>query len=79
MRTLAWQGADGSWEAVLAPPHPRLRPGVLGYRGIRVAGPRRRLETPIGAVRISPRPVAGTPCTLIIRPDDRGRVPTVPR
>ncbi|MFF1768753.1 hypothetical protein [Streptomyces sp. NPDC058249] len=26
----------GSWETVLAPPHPRLRPGVIGYRGIRL-------------------------------------------
>ncbi|MBK3626711.1 helix-turn-helix transcriptional regulator [Streptomyces sp. MBT49] len=44
-------GPGGSWEFVLAAPHPRLRPGVLGYRGIRVAmnRPRRRLETPIGA------------------------------
>lgn len=32
-------------------PHPRLRPGVMSYRGIRLAmnRPRRRLETPIGA------------------------------
>lgn len=47
-------GADGSWEIAVAPPHPRLRPGVMGYRGIRLAlnTPRRRLEAPIGAVTL---------------------------
>ncbi|MER5430629.1 helix-turn-helix domain-containing protein [Streptomyces sp. NPDC002588] len=45
------QGAGGSWELAYASPHPRLRPGVISYRGIRLAmdRPRRRLETPIGA------------------------------
>ncbi|POX56162.1 AraC family transcriptional regulator [Streptomyces sp. Ru71] len=47
-------GPAGSWETVLALPHPRLRPGVLSYRGIRLAlrGPRRRLEAPIGAATL---------------------------
>ncbi|SHI22622.1 helix-turn-helix domain-containing protein [Streptomyces sp. 3214.6] len=47
----AGQGPGGSWEFALALPHPRLRPGVMSYRGVRLAmnGPRRRLETPIGA------------------------------
>ncbi|MGW1285088.1 helix-turn-helix domain-containing protein [Streptomyces sp. NPDC002586] len=39
---------------VPARPHPALRPGVISYRGIRVAldRPRRRLETPIGAATL---------------------------
>ncbi|MFH9548889.1 helix-turn-helix domain-containing protein [Streptomyces sp. NPDC051445] len=51
VRTRSGQGPGGSWEFALAGPHPRLRPGVLSYRGIRLAmtRPRRRLETPIGA------------------------------
>ncbi|MFP3992280.1 helix-turn-helix transcriptional regulator [Streptomyces sp. E11-3] len=48
------RGPAGSWERVLALPHPRLRPGVIAYRGFRLAldQPRRRLETPIGAVTL---------------------------
>ncbi|MFF4210904.1 helix-turn-helix domain-containing protein [Streptomyces sp. NPDC001796] len=48
------RGARGSWETVVARPHPRLRPGVISYRGIRLAldGPRSRLETPIGAATL---------------------------
>ncbi|MFJ9035711.1 helix-turn-helix domain-containing protein [Streptomyces sp. NPDC102406] len=44
----------GTWETASARPHPRLRPGVLGYRGFRLAfpGPRARLEAPIGAVTL---------------------------
>ncbi|MGW6269778.1 helix-turn-helix domain-containing protein [Streptomyces sp. NPDC055060] len=44
---------DG-WEVALAAPHPRLRPGVISYRGFRLAlgRPRRRLEVPIGAVTL---------------------------
>ncbi|WP_411148482.1 helix-turn-helix domain-containing protein [Streptomyces sp. A30] len=47
-------GPGGSWEFALAPPHPRLRPGVMSYRGVRLAmdRPRRRLETPIGAATL---------------------------
>ncbi|MER6354303.1 helix-turn-helix domain-containing protein [Streptomyces sp. NPDC001634] len=47
-------GPGGSWETVVAPPHPRLRPGIISYRGIRLAldGPRSRLETPIGAATL---------------------------
>ncbi|GAA4997694.1 hypothetical protein GCM10023335_08520 [Streptomyces siamensis] len=47
-------GPGGTWETALASPHPRLRPGVLSYRGIRLAldGPRRRLEAPIGAATL---------------------------
>lgn len=50
----AFRGPDGQWEVVLARPHSRLRPGVLSYRGFRLAmgGPRRRLEVPIGAVTL---------------------------
>lgn len=42
------------WEIALASPHPRLRPGVISYRGFRLAlgRPRRRLEVPIGAVTL---------------------------
>ncbi|MFE1952344.1 helix-turn-helix domain-containing protein [Streptomyces sp. NPDC059524] len=45
---------DGAWETASALPHPRLRPGVIGYRGFRLAfpGPRARLEAPIGAVTL---------------------------
>lgn len=48
------RGPGGSWETVVAWPHPRLRPGVISYRGIRLAldGPRSRLETPIGAATL---------------------------
>ncbi|MEU5953919.1 helix-turn-helix domain-containing protein [Streptomyces sp. NPDC047525] len=44
---------DG-WEVALASPHPRLRPGIIVYRGFRLAlgRPRRRLEVPIGAVTL---------------------------
>ncbi|WKX09274.1 AraC family transcriptional regulator [Streptomyces sp. NL15-2K] len=47
-------GPWGSWETALALPHPRLRPGVLSYRGVRLAmdRPRRRLEVPIGAATL---------------------------
>ncbi|ARX83609.1 MULTISPECIES: helix-turn-helix domain-containing protein [Streptomyces] len=47
-------GPDGLWEVALARPHPRLRPGVISYRGFRLAlgTPRRRLEVPIGAVTL---------------------------
>lgn len=48
------RGPDGRWEIALARPHPRLRPGVISYRGFRLAldAPRRRLEVPIGAVTL---------------------------
>lgn len=41
---------DGTWQVATARPHPRLRPGVLGYRGFRLdlGRPRRRLEVPTG-------------------------------
>ncbi|MET9909168.1 helix-turn-helix domain-containing protein [Streptomyces sp. NPDC006476] len=47
-------GAWGSWETVLARPDPRLRPGIISYRGVRLAldRPRRRLEVPIGAATL---------------------------
>ncbi|MFD0417601.1 helix-turn-helix domain-containing protein [Streptomyces sp. NPDC127108] len=47
-------GPDGLWEVAVARPHPRLRPGVISYRGFRLAlaAPRRRLEVPIGAVTL---------------------------
>ena len=50
----AGNGPGGSWEIAVAAPHPRLRPGVMGYRGIRLGlnGPRRRLEAPIGAATL---------------------------
>ncbi|MER7181314.1 helix-turn-helix domain-containing protein [Streptomyces hyaluromycini] len=46
--------AMGRWEIVAGRPHPALRPGILSYRGIRIAldRPRRRLETPIGAATL---------------------------
>ncbi|MET8246300.1 helix-turn-helix domain-containing protein [Streptomyces sp. NPDC005202] len=52
--TRAGHGPGGSWEAAVALPHPRLRPGVISYRWIRLAmnRPRRRLETPIGAATL---------------------------
>ncbi|WP_305965195.1 AraC family transcriptional regulator [Streptomyces sp. IMTB 2501] len=42
------------WVTVPAWPHPALRPGVISYRGIRMAldRPRRRLEAPIGAATL---------------------------
>ncbi|MFI5678188.1 helix-turn-helix domain-containing protein [Streptomyces cellulosae] len=48
------RAGGGFWEYVLAAPHPGLRPGVLSYRGVRIAmdGPRRRLEAPIGAATL---------------------------
>ncbi|GAA2250296.1 hypothetical protein GCM10010430_36340 [Kitasatospora cystarginea] len=44
----------GTWETAFALPHPRLRPGVIGYRGLRLAfdRPRRRLEAPVGAATL---------------------------
>ncbi|WP_435866687.1 helix-turn-helix domain-containing protein [Streptomyces yokosukanensis] len=44
----------GAVSTVPARPHPALRPGVISYRGIRMAldRPRRRLETPIGAATL---------------------------
>ncbi|MCL7429324.1 helix-turn-helix domain-containing protein [Streptomyces sp. YS415] len=47
-------GPDGSWEVAFGRPHPRLRPGLISYRGFRLgfARPRRRLETPIGAATV---------------------------
>ncbi|MBA4860565.1 AraC family transcriptional regulator [Streptomyces sp. PSKA54] len=46
--------AASTWEAAWALPHPRLRPGVISYHGFRydLDRPRRRLETPIGAVTL---------------------------
>ena len=48
------RGSGGFWEFAVGAPHPRLRPGVLSYRGIRLAmdRPRRRLETPVGAATL---------------------------
>jgi AraC-like DNA-binding protein len=48
------EGPWGAWETVVARPDPRLRPGVISYRGIRLAldRPRRRLEAPIGAATL---------------------------
>ncbi|MGW2698716.1 helix-turn-helix domain-containing protein [Streptomyces sp. NPDC001340] len=75
VRSRSGQGSWGSWETVVTLPHPALRPGVISYRGVRVAldRPRRRLETPIGAatlllgfeepVRISR--AGRTPATLV--------------
>ncbi|WP_128378790.1 helix-turn-helix domain-containing protein [Streptomyces cavernae] len=50
----AGRGPGGTWETVLTLPHPRLRPGVINYRGIRLAldRPRRRLEAPTGTVTL---------------------------
>lgn len=54
VRTRSGHGPGGSWETVLASPHPRLRPGVISYRGLRLAldRPRVRLEAPIGAATL---------------------------
>ncbi|MGI5454956.1 helix-turn-helix domain-containing protein [Streptomyces sp. CA-249302] len=54
VRRRSGQGAWGSWETVLARPDPRLRPGVISYRGLRLRldRPRRRLEAPIGAATL---------------------------
>ncbi|MEU6252184.1 helix-turn-helix domain-containing protein [Streptomyces sp. NPDC047043] len=54
VRVRSGQGAWGAWETVLARPDPRLRPGVISYRGIRLNldRPRRRLEAPIGAATL---------------------------
>jgi AraC-like DNA-binding protein len=54
VRVRAGHGAWGSWEVALALPHPRVRPGVISYRGVRLAmnRPRRRLEAPIGAATL---------------------------
>ncbi|MBT2416313.1 AraC family transcriptional regulator [Streptomyces sp. ISL-22] len=54
VRVRSGQGPSGSWETALALPHPRLRPGVISYRGMRLAldRPRRRLEAPIGAATL---------------------------
>ncbi|MBC2906130.1 AraC family transcriptional regulator [Streptomyces sp. PSKA01] len=48
------ESPSGSWEFALTLPHPRLRPGVISYRGFRLGfeRPRRRLETPIGAATL---------------------------
>ncbi|MFJ9814535.1 helix-turn-helix domain-containing protein [Streptomyces sp. NPDC101151] len=52
--TRAGHGPHGDWETVVARPHPALCPGVLSYRGVRVAldRPRRRLEAPIGVATL---------------------------
>jgi len=69
------QGPGGAWETVVALPHPRLRPGMISYRGIRLDldGPRRRLEAPIGAATLLPgfgRPLrvsrAGRPSATLV-------------
>lgn len=54
VRVRSGHGGWGSWEVALALPHPRLRPGVISYRGVRLAleRPRRRLEAPIGAATL---------------------------
>ena len=54
VRLRSGQGPGGSWETAVALPDPRLRPGVISYRGIRLAlnQPRRRLEAPIGAATL---------------------------
>lgn len=43
-----------TWETASRRPHPGLRPGVISYHGYRfaLAGPRRRLEAPVGAVTL---------------------------
>ncbi|MCQ4082825.1 helix-turn-helix domain-containing protein [Streptomyces sp. RB6PN25] len=45
---------DGTWETARTLPQPRLRQGVISYRGLRLelGRPRRRLEAPIGAVAL---------------------------
>lgn len=54
VRVRTGDGPGGSWETVLGSPHPRLRPGVISYRGMRLAlaRPRARLEAPIGAATL---------------------------
>jgi len=54
VRFRSGHGAWGSWEVALALPHARLQPGVISYRGVRLAldRPRRRLEAPIGAATL---------------------------
>ena len=54
VRVRSGQGPLGSWETAIGVPHPRLRPGVVSYRGVRLAmdRPRRRLEAPIGAATL---------------------------
>ncbi|MFF8270481.1 helix-turn-helix domain-containing protein [Streptomyces sp. NPDC016562] len=49
-----WSCPSGTWEYAWTLPHPRLRPGVCGYRGFRLdpAGVRRRLELPDGMVTL---------------------------
>ncbi|MGW7004190.1 helix-turn-helix domain-containing protein [Streptomyces sp. NPDC054933] len=44
----------GTWETASAFPHPRLRPGVIAYRGFRLEleRPRRRWEAPVGVVTL---------------------------
>jgi AraC-like DNA-binding protein len=54
VQTRSGQGPGGRWETAVATPHPRLRPGVISYRGMRLRmdRPRRRLEAPIGAATL---------------------------
>ncbi|MGW0738608.1 helix-turn-helix domain-containing protein [Streptomyces sp. NPDC002817] len=54
VRVLNGYGPSGAWEFAVAAPHPRVRPAIISYRGVRVAmnGPRRRLEAPIGAATL---------------------------
>ncbi|MFF1292182.1 MULTISPECIES: helix-turn-helix domain-containing protein [unclassified Streptomyces] len=54
VRVLSGYGPSGAWEFAVAAPHPRVRPAIISYRGVRVAmtGPRRRLEAPIGAATL---------------------------
>ncbi|MFE9018980.1 helix-turn-helix domain-containing protein [Streptomyces sp. NPDC007808] len=54
VRVRSGEGPWGSWETAVARPDPRLRPGVIGYRGMRLAldRPRARLEAPIGAATL---------------------------
>lgn len=54
MTVLTVHVPGGVWETAGALPHPRLRPGVISYRGVRLAldRPRTRLEAPIGAVTL---------------------------
>lgn len=54
VRVLGGEEPGGSWEFAPASPHPRLRPALISYRGVRIAvdRPRRRLEAPIGAATL---------------------------
>ncbi|MGW7206011.1 helix-turn-helix domain-containing protein [Streptomyces sp. NPDC054837] len=54
VRVLNGYGPSGTWEFAVAAPHPRVRPAIISYRGVRIAmkGPRRRLEAPIGAATL---------------------------